>query len=338
MPKRATLADVANLAGMSTAAASMVLNNRPGSRLSAESARRIREAAETLGYRPNQAARSLRLGTTRTVAFVSDQVVTSRYAMAMVSGLLEAADERDHTVLIAEAGADPDRLDRSMRAMLERAPDAVIFGVMGAHRLEVPKLPVGIPVVLVNAASDRGHPTVLPAERTAGRQITEVLADAGHTDIAILGYVPGVADEGTPTVTVGARFAGIAEVIAERGLRVVARYDQDIWEPNFGFEGMNRLLDSGSRFTAVICLNDRLAFGAYQAMQARGLRVADDISLVSLDDDVLASYLRPGLTTAALPYAAMGRRAVEMALSSTLDPEHALVPMPLRLRESVRSL
>lgn len=339
MPKRATLADVANLAGMSTAAASMVLNNRPGSRLSAESARRIREAAEVLGYRPNQAARSLRLGSTRTVAFLSDQVVTSRYAMAMVSGLLEAADERDHTVLIAEAGADPARLERSMRAMLERAPDAVILGVMGAHRLEVPRLPTGIPVVLVNAASDRGYPTVLPAERTAGRQITAVLADAGHTDIAILGYAPGVADENIPaTVTVGARFAGIAEVIAERGLRVVARHDQAIWEPHLGFQGMNELLDSGARFTGVICLNDRLAFGAYQAMQARGLRVPDDISLVSFDDDIIASYLRPGLTTAALPYAEMGRRAVEMALSSTLDPEHALVPMPLRLRESVRSV
>ena len=338
MPKRATLADVANLAGMSTAAASMVLNNRPGARLSAESARRIREAAEVLGYRPNQAARSLRLGTTRTVAFLSDQVVTSRYAMAMVSGLLEAADERNHTVLIAEAGADTDRLGRSVRAVLERAPDAVIFGVMGAHRLDVPRLPTDIPVVLVNAASDHGYPTVLPAERKAGRQVTAALADAGHIDIAILGYVPRAAEHGVPTVTVGARFAGIAEIIAERRLRVVARYDQDAWEPQFGFDGMNRLLDSGTRFTGVICLNDRLAFGAYQAMQTRGLQVPDDISLVSFDDDVIASYLRPGLTTAALPYAEMGRRAVEMALSSTLDPEHALVPMPLRLRESVRSV
>ena len=189
-----------------------------------------------------------------------------------------------------------------------------------------------------NAASDRGHPTVLPAERTAGREVTSVLADAGHTDIAILGYVQSVADNPTRAVTVGERFAGIAEVIAERGLRVVARYNEADWEPHRGFTGMNQLLDSGAEFTGVICLNDRMAFGAYQAMQARGLRVPDDLSLVSFDDDIIATYLRPGLTTAALPYAEMGRRAVEMALSSTLDPEHALVPMPLRLRESVRTL
>lgn len=81
-----TLADVASLAGVSSTAASLVLNDRPGSRLSADAAARIRAAAEQLNYRPNPAARSLRLGKTQTVAFLSDDVTVTRYASAMIRG------------------------------------------------------------------------------------------------------------------------------------------------------------------------------------------------------------------------------------------------------------
>ena len=76
--KRATLADVAALAGVSPTAASLVLNNRPGNRLSAQAAERIRAAAERLDYRPHPAARSLRMGKTQTVAFLSDDVTITR--------------------------------------------------------------------------------------------------------------------------------------------------------------------------------------------------------------------------------------------------------------------
>lgn len=100
---------------------------------------------------------------------------------------------------------------------------------------------------------------------------------------------------------------------------------------------MQQLLASGQRPTGLICLNDRLAFGSYQAMAEHGLRVPDDISVVSFDDDVVASYLRPGLTTAAIPYEEMGRRAMEMLLSDA-EAEHLLVHMPLRVRDSVKQL
>jgi LacI family transcriptional regulator len=340
MSKRATLADVAARAGMSTAAASMVLNNRPGSRLSVESAERIRAAAAELGYRPNQTARSLRLGTTRTVAFLSDDVTTTRYASGMIRGLLEVAAAHEHTVLIAETASAPERVERALEAMLDREPDAVIFGVMAAREVHVPRIRADLPVILVNSSSaTKQHPTVLPAEYVAGRQIAEQLADAGHTDIAILGYVPEHAENPGRSLNVGSRFAGIKSTIIERGLRVVARFNHQHWEPETGFEGMNQLLDCGARFTGVICLNDRLAFGAYQAMQLRGVRVPEDVSVVSFDDDVVASYVRPGLTTAALPYEEMGRRAMEMALSGTfVGAERVLVPMPLRIRDSVRKL
>ena len=80
MAKRATLADVARLAGLSPTTVSMVLNNRPNTRLSEEAAERVRAAAARLNYRPNPAARGLRLGKTRTVGFISDEVTITRSA------------------------------------------------------------------------------------------------------------------------------------------------------------------------------------------------------------------------------------------------------------------
>ena len=91
MPKRVTLADVAEQAGVSPTAVSLVLNNRPGSRLSPDTADRIRQVADELGYRPNRAAQSLRLGKTRTIGLLSDDVTVTRYASAMIRGALDVA-------------------------------------------------------------------------------------------------------------------------------------------------------------------------------------------------------------------------------------------------------
>lgn len=96
--RRPTLADVADRAGLSKTAVSLVLNNRPNSRLSADAEKRVRDAARDLNYRPNPAARSLRLRKTRTVGFISDDVTVTRYASAMIRGLLDVAEDHDHSV------------------------------------------------------------------------------------------------------------------------------------------------------------------------------------------------------------------------------------------------
>ena len=81
-------------------------------------------------------------------------------------------------------------------------------------------------------------------------------------------------------------------------------------------------------------MNDRLAFGAYQALADAGLEIPQDMSVISFDDDAIAAWLRPGLSTAALPHEQMGRQAVESLLGGSAADRH-LVPMPLRRRGSV---
>src|SRR5438094_10049508 len=125
--RRVTLADVAQRAGLSTTAASRVLNGREGTRLSDDARKRVLAAAKELGYRPNPAARSLRLNKTATIALISDTVVTTRFAGAMIRGALNAARERDHVVLITETQGDPDIERDAIAAMLHRQGGGVIY-------------------------------------------------------------------------------------------------------------------------------------------------------------------------------------------------------------------
>jgi LacI family transcriptional regulator len=334
MAKRATLADVAQLAGLSMTTVSMVLNDRPNSRLSKDAAERVRAAAAKLNYRPNPAARGLRMGKTRTVGFISDEVTITRYASAMIRGLLEEAEARDHTVLISESGRRADRISGALDLMLDRQADGIVFGLMGAKVIDVPPV-IEVPVVLVNARSTGGHPCVLPGEFGAGYEAASHLIERGHRRIAFIGRSEALLDPFL-SVTIGSRYAGLDAAMAGAGLEFQHQVDGRYWEPDFGYRGAQEIFDTVD-VTAIVAANDRVAFGVYQAAQERGVRIPDDLSVVSFDDEYLASYLRPALTTLQIPYLEMGRTAMQLVLGGEA-PAETLVPMPLQERGSVRDL
>lgn len=335
MAKRPTLADVAALAGMSPTAVSLVLNERPGSRLSAEAVQRIKDAAAELNYRPNPAARSLRLGKTQAVGFLSDNVSVTRYASAMIRGLLDEADARNYTLLIAETGRSASRLSSALDTMLDRSPDGLVFGLERAREIDLPQLPPSLPVVIVNGTSG-DHVSVLPDESTSGYEVTRFLTDAGHRNIGLIGFDAGLDADPRKSATVGSRYAGIRRAVTEVGGDIVAQFEASEWEPDVGFEAVRRFLRMGVPVTGLVCLNDRLAFGAYQALAAYGRRVPEDMSVVSFDNEQITPYLRPGLTTVEIPYLEMGRRAMELVLGAERPSGRHLIPMPLRERGSVR--
>ena len=333
MTKRATLADVAKLAGLSTTTVSMVLNNRPNTRLSEQAAERVRAAAAALDYRPNPAARGLRTGTTRTIGFISDEVTVTRYASAIISGLLEEAEAHDHSLLITESGR-PGQLQKLVNLMLDRRTDGIVFGLMRARQLELPPLPE-VNTILVNATSTSGHPCVLPDEYRAGYQAVKYLTDRGHRRIGFIGRSADLLEPAS-SATVAERYAGMDTALAEEGIELVHQVDGKYWEPGLGYAGAEEIFAAG-HVTAVIAANDRVAFGIYQSAQERGLKVPEDLSVISFDDEYLASYLRPQLTTMQIPYREMGRTAMQLLLSRQAPPV-TLVPMPVQERGSVRTL
>ncbi|GAA1126060.1 LacI family DNA-binding transcriptional regulator [Arthrobacter flavus] len=335
--KRVTLADVARRAGLSSSAASMILNGRPDTRLSKDAHDRVHRAAAELGYRPNVAARSLRVDKTQTIGFISDTVATTRFASGLIKGALAAAERAEHVILLAETGGDPTRETEAIAALLDRQVDGIILATTRSREVMVPTLPEKTRVVLLNAVSDSHATSVLPDEERGGRAAVALLADAGHHEgIVLLGHNEVTERDLFRSTTVARRLAGIRDEMRERGLSFMREESVWDWAPANGYTLVDALLAEGALPRALLCLNDPLAFGAYQALTERGLRVPDDVSIVSFDNDEIASYLRPGLTTIALPHEEMGARAVELLLDGSAPHGEHLVEMPVIVRASIR--
>ena len=333
--KRATLADVARLAGLSRTAASMILTGRPDTRLSEDAHAKVMAAAEQLGYRPNVAARSLRTERTQSIAFISDVVATTRYAMGLIRGALQAAEARNHVMLVLETNGEPARETEAINTALDRGVDGIIFAAMRAREIFVPDVTLRVPVVMLNSTSSRFPTSVLPDEEHGGRDAVRLLFEAGiRSGIALLGQSDEAEVGLFRSETVARRVHGVRAEMKRRRLAFVAEESCWNWEPDEGYRLARRLLRRDAPVRALLCMNDRLAFGAYQAISELGLNVPRDIAIVSFDNDELAAYLRPGLTTIALPHEEMGRQAVDLLLSGAAKSE-TLVHMPLVIRGSL---
>ena len=251
-------------------------------------------------------------------------------------GCRDAAHKAGHVLLVLETGGEPARESEAIEAVLDRQVDGIIFGVMRARELFVPDIPPATNVVMLNASNKKHPVSVLPDELSGGRAAVRLLADAGHRNgIALIGHNQEVEKNLFRSATVGQRLAGIRTEMAERGLRFAAEESCWDWEPQHGYDVTLSLLKERRDIRALLCMNNRLAFGAYQALADRGLSVPHDVSVVSFDNDELASYLRPGLTTVALPHEAMGRTSIELLLDHNRRPDQHLIPMPIIERGSI---
>ena len=342
-----TLADVARQAGVSQTAASFVLSGRSQDmRISAEAEERVRQAVRETGYRPNIVSRGLRTGTTQTIGFVSDAVSTTPFAGHLIWGTVDAARERGCLLFMAETEGDPELEQQIIEAMHDRQVDGIVFASMYTRKVTVPKALLDGPAVLLNALPARRSaiPSVVPDEAEAGRTAARVLLDAGHRDgICLIGAGPGGTKAPEDSIAAVERLQGILETLEAAGVRIAGAVGSSDWQPDHGFEATTELLQRNPRPSALICFNDRLALGAYQALADAGLDVPADVSVVSFDDDVFASWIRPQLTTVALPHYELGRAAVELLLDQVggSPPRRQRVhrvPMPLRERSSVRDL
>lgn len=353
--RRVRLADVAKRAGVSQTAASFVLTGRREEmRISLEVEARVLEAARETGYRPNIISRSLRTGTTHTIGFISDTVATTRFAGDLIRGALEAARDRGHLLLIAETEGDSTLEQQLLETMVDRRVDGIVLASMYTRRLAVPNVLRSGRAVLLNAVPTRPAPliSVIPDELEAGRTAARTLLDAGYSKgIYLIGAGPRPTQRPKPMGALAAleRLQGIKETLAAAGVRLGGAVACQDWEPEAGYAAVQGLITRGSGVQALICFNDRLAVGACNALRDAGLFVPEDVSVVSFDDDPIASWVQPQLTTIALPHYELGRRSIELLLDQvgrlatrgSAQPEAdegrvVRVPMPLRRRASVR--
>jgi LacI family transcriptional regulator len=332
-PQRATLLQVAQRAGVSRSTASFVLAGRHvDMRISEDARQRVLRAAQELDYRPNLMARSLRTKVTRTIALVSDTLASDPYAGRAIQGALAAAVAHGHLLFIGETEGDQVIEEKLISDFLDRQVDAFVYASMFTRYVRVPKALKGRKVALLNCLTRAAKPAqyaVIPDEMGAGWNAGQVLIDAGHAEGIYL-----VGNRAERVFAGRERVAGIRERLTEAGLKPAGTIECEWW-PDSAYDAVRAALERGLPARALICLNDRIALGTYQALREGGVGIPDDVSVLSFDDSELAAWLRPQLTSIALPHYQLGWQAVELLLKSDAEPAVVRVPMPVRRRASV---
>lgn len=325
--------DVARLAGVSQTTVSFVLNGREEAGISDETKARILDAVRRLGYHPNAMAQALRRGTSNLVGLITDEIITTPFAVELVKGAQDAAREAGRLLVVLNTGHELEGTEQAAEVLIEHRVDGVILATMYHREVRLPKALQGVPTVLANCFThDQALPTVVPDEVRGGHDAVTHLIEHGHTRIAFLNNVDDV-----PAARL--RLDGYRKALGEANLpfeeRLVVRALSD---QAGGFDAVNRLLEASGDDppTAIFCFNDRMAMGAYAALNERGLRIPGDLSIVGFDNQVmLSAHLRPGLTTLQLPHYEMGRWSAERLLSDEAAGEPKLLPCPLVERASV---
>jgi LacI family transcriptional regulator len=312
--QRLTIRQIADLAGVSIATVSRVLNGRGD--VSDETRELVSRVIRENGYTANRSARGLSAGRTGLVGILVPLVYPA-YFSAIVAGAAQALSERDLQIVLSPTGAEHDRevsvLDR-LHALTDGA--LIILPEESSEELER-LLDGGYRFVVLDPLMplDERIPAVSAAHTSGADQAIRHLLELGHRRIAhITGPLGWVATEDRRR---GYRAAlASAGILPDPALEIQA-------EPEIrpGREAALRLLELPERPTAIFAFNDNIAIGAIQAARARGLRVPDDVSIVGFDDVEHATIVTPMLTTVRQPLAEMGRTAVSL-LNRLLERQH----------------
>ncbi|PGH51255.1 LacI family DNA-binding transcriptional regulator [Streptomyces sp. Ru87] len=327
---RTTSRDVARAAGVSQATVSLVLGDKWRGRVSERTAGTVREAARELGYRPNLAARNLRLGRTRTALLVVP-ALTSEFFARVYTGANGVAAEHGFGVVLypSPVGTGPalDPFD-SARAAL----DGVIASSMAADTLSGMR-GGGLPLVMLDSDPRAGTGTAATVNLDIAdgmRQVARHLLALGHRRFA---HLAAAVDSWTFRERAGALTRAVAAVPGPALARESAALEVEA-----GRRAAERVLRVAAerRPTALVCDDDLLAAGACKAARGLGLRVPEDVSVTGFDDLALATAVDPELTTVRLPAEAVGARGMT-ALLDALDgrvPDTAPLPVLLVPRAS----
>jgi LacI family transcriptional regulator len=336
--KRPTQADVAKLAGVSRAVVSHVLNARTDGpiTITPETRRRVLAAMEQLGYQPDAAAQSLRLGRTRSVGVLIPDAHNPHY-WQIVQGIESEAQAHGYDLFLSSTSLDPDRELAAVRALMRGRIDGLIL-LLTYRGLLDPELQVLVhtrnPLVLVGGAprAECHYDVVLTGLPDGAAEMMRHLIGLGHRRI---GLVYGVAAPELGLDRLNAYRGELAAIDEAADDSLVVRCGPRLED---GYQAALELLDREPRPTAILAINDYLALGILRACADRGVRVPEDISVAGFDDIEAASYLVPALTTVRTNAEELGRSALRLLLTRMQHPDQACqqvcVPSQLAVRGS----
>lgn len=309
----ATMADVAEQAGVSIATVSHVVNGTRTVR--PETRRLVDDAIDALGYAPNTLARSLATASSRTLAVVMS-AITNPYFGQVLQGIEAAAVQQGYTLVVAESRDDPDHELAVVRAMRERRVDGVILAPSAdASRTLEYAAGQGLPLVLADRLVDTRYDQVGPENIEPTARLVDHLASLGHRRIALVCGQSGLS-------TTNERIVGYREGLRRNGIRFQRKYlAEGRSQTAPALHATAELLSSTTPPTALITANNGMTIGAMQALREHGLRVPDDTALVAFDDFPWADLFSPRLTAIAQPCAEIGAESARLLFRRIAEPD-----------------
>ena len=304
---KVTSLDVAKRAGVSRSAVSRVFTQ--GASVSERTAKKVRDAAEALGYRPNVLARAMLTGKSKIIGLVV-AYLDNHFYPTVLELLSDALEREGYHVLVFMASHTASDIEDVVSQILDYQVDGLVLASVAlssdlADRCRAS----GVPVVLFNRMLETdGELAVVSDNRAGGRMAAEHLVQAGRTRI---GHIAGW--EGASTQR--DREAGLMEGLRAAGLGLFAREVGD-FRLNRAQDAARRMFDADAPPDAVFVANDYMAFGVLDVLRAElGIRVPEDVAVIGFDDVPAAAWPAYGLTTLRQDAAAMVDATVKALLA-----------------------
>jgi LacI family transcriptional regulator len=332
--RKPSMADVADLAGVSVMTVSNVIN-RPAV-VSEATREKVHAAMRQLRYRNNLVARSLRLAQPRQIGYVlpAQDWAGNDYMDAFLHDLAAACQAADRNLTLI-TGLGPEALMTACEDLYfgQSAAGFVISNVGAADPRPVELRKRGIPFAAYGRTAEAFTSPWSWVEADAALGIATAVdhvADRGHRELAFVGADPA-------SVTMAQRELGYREACARRGLtgstapERVVHCGRDLAA---GVRAAADLLDAPSPPTAIIAVSDPLAAGAVITLQSRGLAPGRDVAVTGYDDTPLTSFGAVGITSIRQPSARIAAELVRLVIDRPDEPEHLLLPSELVARSS----
>ncbi len=341
-----TLKEVAQTCGVSVATVSNILNGKP--KVSEATKQRVLEVVKQTGYQPNYFAQGMRKQKTEMIGIITEDLNEFSSTPIVEAIMAYCEDNGYRTILINMRMYDKWKdtwynddaklqsvLQSAITEMLSIKVDGIVY--VAGHCRVINCFPddFSIPAVIVYALSKSSQFTsVIIDDEKGGYDMTKYLISKGHKKIGVIG---GVADN----IHTQNRLIGCQKALYENQIPFNPDwlYFGD-WSRQKAYEKMKKLIKAG--VTAVFCMNDLMAGGAYDCIIEHKLQIGRDISVVGYDNRLISEYLRPKLTTNEIPFQDIGKKSVDIMLkildkSSPVEPISKIIKVPCKMevRDSV---
>lgn len=342
MPK-ATLDDVAKLAGVSIKTVSRVANKEPNVRAATEE--KVNKAITELNYRPNQFARNLASQRSRLIGLVYDdpaayELPSAGYIINMQQGVLQACKEYGYDLLIHPCNFREKGVDAELKVLVEHAcPIGIILAAPLSNMRKIVHAieNTGTPLVRISPGADKGkHSTVATNDREISAEMIRYLVSLGHKRIA---FIEGDSSH----KAVANRLLGYQDGMREAGLpyseSMVCEGDNSIGS---GEAAATELLQRKNPPSAIFAANDDMAAGVIRVADRLGINVPTKLSVAGFDDVALARQIYPALTTIRQPLLTMAEQAALMLIQKGKNSPPSklieIIPATIQIRDSTGSV